>query len=116
MSDINPYSSPQARAGPVRRRTKWRILIVAPLVAFGCIGLATGLCIFLAIVQRPIRIGGGITLWRIVAVGLIEAFASLYIATGIMIWRGRWLIAAIAFAIAVFGWNVVQFLPFGMKL
>jgi hypothetical protein len=109
MSDSTSQSrSPSSTNEPVRRRTRWRIVVVTLLIIFGGIYLIVTPIPLIVAYTRPLEFGGGITLSRIVGVSLISIAGILWIVSGVMCWRGRWLFALIGVAVgflAAFGAN-----------
>ena len=87
------------RLDPSRRRTRWRIVVVTLLVAFGIIYLIATPIPLIVAYKRPVEFGGGITLSRIVGVLLVAIDGILWIASGAMCWRGRWLFAFIGVSV-----------------
>lgn len=94
--DDNPYAAPSATDEPLQRLTRWRIVAVTILVIFGLIGVIGSPIPLLVAYQRPIDLGGGITLLRILGSIMQFAGAMSWIWSGSLCWKGRWQASGIA--------------------
>lgn len=95
--DNNPYAAPSTNDEPLQRRTRWRIVAVTILVMFGSVGVVGSPIPLLVAYQRPIELGGGVTLLRILGSIMQFAGAMLWSWSGVLCWKGRWR----AFGIAI---------------
>ena len=97
----NPYDPPTTETKAPRRRTRWRIVFVTPLMILGILGLPASVTPLLIAYLRPAELGGGIT-WVVLADAALSATgAVLLIATAVWCWRGRWLYTCVAFTLAL---------------
>jgi hypothetical protein len=98
----NPYASPETIEKPLpRRRTRWRILFVAPIVIFGVVELVSGIAAaILTLIESP-EIVSEIDAVTVAAMLAFTIGSICWIAGGVLFWRSRWVLAVIALLVAI---------------
>ena len=101
LSDANSSPISPEATEPARHRTRWRVAAVTLLVFIGIVFVIDVPIVLIVANQRPIELGGGITLSRVAGVLLIAIAAVLWFASAMMCWRGRWWFTCFAVAAAI---------------